>query len=218
MQQAIRKTLLLTFALGCFSALASAQTLYVGDLSFDEPTVGSVDQLDITNLVGNGLALDSGLNPVSATSFSIDVTSLVVDLAGGGSIDIPGSDFSSVDSAGDLDCNASACNLYGDDVTSATLTGTFSYSGLTGLDPGYSGINDAFSTTITPGCGTTYLEAGCDSALITATEVASTSGGGGTTGAPEPETWALLGVGVMGLLLAARKRLQNVNAASSVAA
>ncbi len=195
-----------TLALAVFSSVASAQTLYVGDLSYDEPTPGSVDQFDITNFVGNGLAVNSELGPVSATTFDIDVTSLTVDLESGSPIVIPGSDFTSVDGAGDLDCNASACNLYGDEITSATLVGTFSETGLTGLDPGYTGIDDAFTTVITPSCGT-YLEAGCDTALITATETA-----GGPVGASEPGSWALLGVGTLGLFLLARKRLHHTSA------
>jgi hypothetical protein len=211
MQQAIRKSLLLTLVLGCFSGLASAQVLYVGDLSYDEPTVGSVDQFDITNFVTEGIALNSGFGPVSATTFAIDVTSITVDLASGPPIVLPGSDFT-VLSDGDVDCDASACNLYGDEITSATLTGTFSETGLTGLDPGYTGIDDAFSATITPGCGTTYLDAGCDTALITATETSAVV----TT--PEPGTWALLILGVLGLLLVARKRLRNTNANSAAAA
>jgi hypothetical protein len=210
MQQAIRKSLLLTLALGCFSAVAAAQTLTVGDLSFDQPTPGSVDQFDIFNYVGDGLAYNSSGGSVSATTFTIDVTSLVVDLEGGGTITIPGSDFTSVDSAGDLDCDAAACNLFGDEITGATLTGTFSETGLSGLDPGYTGIEDSFTTTIaasaTSGCpSSTELTAGCDTAPITATET-------GAVSTPEPGTWTLLGLGLLGLFLVGRKRLRPTNA------
>lgn len=200
------RSLLLTLALAVFSSMAFTQQLYVGDLSFDNPSAG-VDQLDITNFVGNGIAFNSGLDPVSASTFDIDVTSLTVysSAFSGGMEVLPGSDFTSVDSAGDLDCNASGCNLYGDDVTSAVLTGTFSYTGLTGLDPGYTGIEDGFTTTISPTCGTTYLDDGSsdgcqDTALITATETT------GATVTPEPGTWSLFGIGAIGLLLIARSK------------
>ncbi|MFY9855132.1 MAG: hypothetical protein WAK26_14770, partial [Terracidiphilus sp.] len=105
--------------MGCFSALASAQTLTVGDLSYFATTPGTVDQFDIYNYVGDGLAWNTGGGSVSATTFSINVTSLTVDLSVGGPIVIPGTDFTNVDSAGDVDCTASACNLYGDEITSA---------------------------------------------------------------------------------------------------
>jgi len=213
MPRAIFKSFLLMCALGCFSVLASAQTLYVGDLSFDEPTPGSVNQFDITNFVGNGIAMNGGGGLVSSSpSFTISITSLTVDLSVGGPIVVPGTDFTSVDSAGDLDCVASACNLFGDDITSATLTGTFNpttaVGGLSGLDPGYTGIDASFITTITPGCGTTYLDAGCDTALIIATETTAT-GTGTPTVVPEPGTWTLFGVGAIGLLVIARKRLRH---------
>jgi hypothetical protein len=210
MQQAIRKSLLLTLALGCFSAFAAAQTLTVGDLIYYGSTPGSVDQFDIYNFASDGIgATNSSGGSVTATSFAIDVTSLVVDLEGGGTITLPGSDFTTL-ADGDVDCTASACNLYGDDITGATLTGTFSATGLSGLDPGYTGIEDAFTTSITPGCGTTYLDDGSvgdcyDTALITATETAA-------VGTPEPGTWTLLGLGMLGLLLVARKRLRPTNA------
>jgi hypothetical protein len=209
MAQALRKLFILALALGCLPMLASAQSLSVGDLTFDSFSSGT-DQLDIYNAVGNGLATNTSGGSVTATSFSIDITSLVVDLAGGGTVDLSASDFT-VDSEGDLSCDASACNLYGDDITGATLTGTFVYSGLSGLDSGYTGIDSAFTTSITPGCGTTYLDANCDAATITATETSA------VVGTPEPSTWALLGVGMLALLLVARKRLRNTNASSAVA-
>jgi hypothetical protein len=199
MQKVVCKSLLLLSALACIPAIASAQTIAVGDLSFDQisPTT---DQFDITNAVGGGFAVNnSGGAVTSSTPFNISVSSLTVDLVGGGSIVLPGSDFTSVDSSGDLDCTASACNLFGDDIASATLTGTFSpTSGLSGLDPGYTGIASAYTATVTPSSGGS-LVAGVDTATILATET------GGVVGTPEPSTWLLLGVGMTGLFLVARK-------------
>ena len=199
MAKPFRWFLLLVLAVGGFCAAASADQIPVGILSYDAIS-SSADQFDITNLTGSS-SLPPGFPITTALTFT--VTDLVVDLEGGGTITLPGSDFSVVDAEGDVDCTAAACNLFGDDILSVTLMGDLSpTSGLSGLPAGDTGIEEAFTTTLTPGCGTT-LVAGCDAAVIYA------DGTGGTVGAPEPGTPALLGVGIAGLLFVARKRYRK---------
>lgn len=202
MQRILTRLMLALFAVGLLSAVAHADNIGVGDLSYDQISA-SDNQFDITNLTGsNSLAPEF---PIS-TQLTITVTQVFVQLSGGGSIVLPGGDFTVVDSQGDVDCTNAACNLFGDLITSATLTGTLSpTTGLAGLPAGDSGISSTFSTTITPdpvNCTGGTLDAGCDSAFIYATGVSTSGGGGGTTTAPEPGTWGLMILGFVGLLIA----------------
>jgi hypothetical protein len=189
-------------ALSWLSTVAFADVIGVGLLSYD--TVSSTaDEFDITNLTG----LDAF--PTSfpiTTALTITITSLTVDLASGGPVVLPGSDFTVNPSDGDIDCDASAtaaCNFSGNDITRAILAGTFSpTTGLSGLPAGDTGIEAAFTTTLTPGCGTTYLNPGCDFTTIYATGVS------GTTTVPEPSSWMLcltaIGVALIRLQLRGR--------------
>jgi hypothetical protein len=201
MVRRLPRLLFLALVIGCFCKIASADQIGVGLLTYDAISA-SDNEFDITNLTGTD-AFPPDF-PIT-TQLDISVTSLVVDLAGGSTITLPGSDFTTVDSEGDEDCTGAGCNLFGDNITSATLTGTFSpTTGLSGLPAGDTGIEAAFTTTITPACGTTYLDAGCDAAEIYAT-------GTSTTTAPEPGILALVGIGITGLLLIGRKRLRGAD-------
>jgi hypothetical protein len=211
MQRILTRLLFAMLAVGLMSAVAHADNIAVGDLSFDAITSSS-SQFDITNLTGaNSFAPDFPI----ATTLTISVTQVVVDLLGGGTITLPGSDFTVVDAGGDVDCTGAGCNLFGDAITSATLTGTLSpTSGLSGLPAGDSGILAGFTTVITPdpvNCSGGTLLAGCDTAIIYATGVSTGGGGGGTVGAPEPGTWGLMLIGFVGLLVA-RKSLFGARA------
>jgi hypothetical protein len=207
MQRFLTRLLLALFALGLMSAVAHADNIAVGDLSYDAISA-SQSQFDITNLTGTDSFPPDF--PIT-TPLTITVTQVVATLSTGGTVTLPGSDFTVVDSEGDVDCTAAACNLFSDLITSAVLTGTLSpTTGLAGLPAGDSGIESAFTTTITPSCGTTDLSAGCDTAIIYATGI-STSGGGGGSTAPEPGTWGLMLVGFVGLLVA-RKSLAGARA------
>lgn len=208
MAQRMRQVLFVLCVLGSFCAIASADEIGVGVLSYDAIS-STQDQFDITNLTGSA-ALPPTAPITSELTFT--VASLVVDLTSG-SITLPGSDFTVVDSDGDLDCTSAACNLFGDSITSVTLTGTLSpTTGLSGLPSGDTGIEAAFTTTLTPGCGGATLSAGCDAAIIDAT------GTSGVTPAPEPGTLVLGGIGIIGLLFVARRRRDAGGGCNSAAA
>jgi hypothetical protein len=198
MVRRVRQLLLLLCVLVCSCLIASGDQIAVGILSYDA-IASSQTQFDITNLTG--LAAFPPDEPIT-TPLTITVDSLVVNFTSGPPLTLLGSDFTIVDSDGDVNCTVvSVCNLFGDSITSAILSGTFSpTSGLSGLPPGDTGILAGFTTTITPGCGTTTLEAGCDATLIYAT---------GTRSIPEPGTLALLGIGMIGLSLIVMKRLRG---------
>jgi hypothetical protein len=199
MVKRLTQLLFLLALAACLSTVASADQIGVGVLSFDSISP-SQSQFDITNLTGtNSFAPDF---PIS-TQLAFTVTSLTLSFTSGPGLVLPGSAFTTVDAEGDVNCTGAGCNLFGDSITSAVLTGTFSpTTGLAGLPAGDTGILAAFTTTITPGCpGAAGLVAGCDAAIINAT------GTTGVTAAPEPGTLGLAGIGMIGLLFFGRKRL-----------
>jgi len=175
-----------------FSTIVSADTYDVGILSYDQISA-SDNQFDISN--GTGSNASAFGFPIT-TQLSINVSSLVVNFTTGPALNLPGSDFAVVDAQGDVDCTAAACNLFGDNIVSAVLTGTFSpTTGISGLTPPDTGIVASFTDTLTPSAGST-LEAGIDANLITAT------GSTGSTGSvPEPGAFTLLGSIMVGAAL-----------------
>ncbi len=187
------RVLILSLVISCFATLANADTIPVGDLTFDQNA--STATFDITNLTGlNAFPPDF---PIT-TQLTITITSLVAEVQGGGTLSIDGSNFTA-DPSGDLFCTVAGdagsggCNFSAHDLVSATLTGTLSpTTGLAGLPAGDTSIESAFTTTITPSCGPT-LTTNCDAALINA-----------TTPAPEPATWTPLGILLIGLLVSYR--------------
>jgi hypothetical protein len=185
----------------CFSTIAFGDTYDVGIVTYDTISAGQTE-FDITNGTGPGA---SGLGFPITTPLTISITSLVVNFTSGPSLVLPGSDFTVVDSDDDLDCAVAttpACNLFGDSITSATLTGTLSpTTGLAGLTGGDTGILAGFSSTVLPSSGTTLVD-GVDGQLIVATGVSATGA------VPEPEAVWLLGT-VIGAVFIGRRRMRR---------
>jgi len=194
MKSFVLRALAALIAIGCFSHTASASTIKIGVLSFDD--LSGIQTFDITNLTGaNSLSPDY---PV-ATPLTITVTGLTAAKNGGGTLTLTGSAFTT-DASGNVNCTAvgdaslGGCNFAAYDLLSATLTGTLSpTSGLTGLPAGFSGILSPFTVSLLPGAGNNLLTAG-DFTDIEATLVADTSQ------VPEPSTLMLLqlGIGALG--------------------
>jgi hypothetical protein len=201
----LRRFLVLSCAMTAFSMVASADIYNVGILSYDQISA-SQTAFDITNLTG--LAAFPPDEPIT-TKLTFTITNLVVNFSAGPFLVLPGSDFTVVDSFGDLNCTGSGCNLFGQSIVSAVLTGTLSpTSGISGLTGSDTGLEAAFTATLTPGCSTGTLAAGCDAVLITAT------GTSGTGAVPEPGSFFLLGTAMAGALFAGiRSRRQRQNAA-----
>jgi hypothetical protein len=195
----VSRVLVLLFVASCFPRVASATTIQIGLISFDSGVSPAGTTFDITTLTGsNAFPPDF---PIT-TPLTFTVTGLTASTSGG-PLSINGSDFTSVDAQGDLDCTAlgdaglGGCDFGAYNILSATLTGTLSpLTGLAVLPSGFSGIASTFSATITPDplCGGRTLTAGCDSAIISATLVAANP-----AAVPEPPTGILV-VGLLGLL------------------
>src|SRR5271170_3629077 len=107
--------------LGVMACFGTADQIAVGDLSYDQISANQTE-FDITNLTGlNSFPPDFPIT--SALTFTI--TSLVVDFTSGPALVLTGSDFTVEDAQDDIDCDVTVtgvCNLFGDNITSATLT------------------------------------------------------------------------------------------------
>ncbi len=183
--------LILLVLMACVGTVALADTYDVGIFAYDQIS-GADNEFDIINCTGANAA-GCGVPEVDP-QLTFTVTSLVVNFTSGPSLNLPGSDFTS-DASGDENCTASACNVFGDNITSATVTGTFSpTTGLSGLTLPDDAILAAFSATLTPSSGPT-LAAGVDAVYLTAT--------GAVAPVPEPKAVWLVGT-VIGVFLIRR--------------
>jgi hypothetical protein len=188
--------LVLAGVMAFFSATASADVYSIGLLGYDLVSAGDAE-FDIDNGTGAN-AVPFGF-PIT-TQLTFTITNLTVNLLVGGPIVIPGSEFTSIDPDGDLDCTGPDCNLFNDATTSATLTGTVSpTSGISGLDGGDTGISADFNaTTVTPSGGAT-LTPDIDGAIITV------NGTGGVSIMPEAgSSWLLVTI-IVGIAIAGLK-------------
>ncbi len=186
------RILLLSLALGLFSAVAFASNVPVGFISYDF-IGGGLAEFDITNQTGpNSSQFPDETWPVS-NSISLSDLSLVVHFADGSQFTY-GSGYWSLEPDGLSWAGPQLSD--GSEITSATLTGTFSPTLFDLNDGTHFNANPNFSATISD---PNNLQNG-DFALINATPASGTT--------PEPGTLALVGTGALGLLRFRRRKLQ----------
>jgi hypothetical protein len=186
-QLGTRALILFTVAALCVGS-AAASTIAVGYMSWDVNFPGNAGAFDIVNLTGPNAAPSTF--PIT-TLVNLTSLTLVVHFVGGGSATYgPTSGYFSLDPDGEsLDGTAIPIGGTNPEPLSATLTGTFSPTSIS--DPGADHILPAFSVTFSDAPNLVDGDLG----VIYATE-----GTGGVT--PEPGSWILLAIGLVGLLIA----------------
>jgi PEP-CTERM motif len=193
MRHAFAKTLLLVAAISVFSAMAFADGVPVGYLSYDV-TSSNTFQFDITNQTGpNSSIFPDTTWPVSNTIF-LSSLSLTVNFSNG-TTQVFGSSYFTLNSDGISFVGNPLSTL--NPVSNATLTGAFSTTTFN-LNNGTSvTVGSTFSATLLPSSGTTLQDQ--DFVVIYGnTSVATT---------PEPESLTLMGTGLAALMAFRRKYL-----------
>jgi hypothetical protein len=176
------------FAVGLLSAKVFADELPIGYISWDVTIPGSAGEFDIANQTGPNSSGDATF-PVS-TTVNLSSLSLTVDFTDG-STQTYGSSYFSLDLDG-LSFDGTTIPIGGTNPLpiEATLTGIFSPTSLTLFDGSTPSISPTFSAELSD---TPNLVDG-DLAVI----YAGTSGPAAPV--PEPGTWLLMGIGIMGLV------------------
>jgi hypothetical protein len=181
----VTKILLLSLALGLFTAVACASDVPVGFVSYDF-IGGGLAEFDITNQTGpNSSPFPDETWPVS-NPISLSNLSLTVYFSDGTQFTY-GSGYWSLEPDGLSWAGPQLSD--GSMITMATLTGTFSPTLFDLNDGTMFNANPNFTATITDSSGD--LQNG-DFALINATPASGTT--------PEPGTLVLVGTGALGLL------------------
>jgi hypothetical protein len=214
--QIFPRAIIALLALLPFCAIASADQIPFGYLSYDVILPGMTAEFDITNQTGpNSTPFPDPTWPV-ATPVSFTITSLTVDFNDGSSA-VFGPAYFTLGSDG-LSWFGSSLDISGSNAqpTDATLVGTFNASTITlndgtlwtisplsfanaaGTgDPEMTDPSGPCSTGITPGC----LQDG-DLAVIYARAQ--------QTAVPEPATWTLLATGILLAMMFRKRTLRKI--------
>jgi hypothetical protein len=185
----VRRTLWVVLLLGLFSVSASANSISVGALSFDNLNPTGVAAATFGLDVFNATQPSGGSSITTQLAFSS--LSLLAQLSNGTTQVVP---LSATDNLGDF---SSGQAFVAGDVLSATLTGTFAPLGVTLADGSTATILSTFSATLTGASGGPLQ--GGDLVLFDATTVPANV-------VPEPGTLVLLILPMAGLLFFGRKR------------
>ena len=196
MRGMIAKTLFLVMVLGLWCALAAADSIPVGYISFDVTTTGVTAQFDIVNQTGpNSSTFPDTTFPITN---SISLTSLsLTDTYTNSTTQTFGSGFFTIEPDG-ISFSGPTIPLGGSNpvAASAVLTGSFSTTTFV-LNSGKTvTVGPTFSVLLTDSSGSLQDQ---DVAFIYGQAKGATT--------PEPASWIMLGTGCVALLRTRRIRL-----------
>jgi hypothetical protein len=187
MQHIARRASILLGAAVLLVSTAAATQIPVGYISWDVNFPGNAGQFDIVNLTG---PLNDAPPTFPVTNVvNLSSLSLTVNFVGGGTATYGSSYFTLAPDGESFNGTAIPIGGTNPEPVSATLTGLFSPTSIS--DPSAVTIQASFTATDSD---SPNLVDG-DIAVIYATTAAS-------GGAPEPGTWMLLAMGVIGLMIA----------------
>jgi hypothetical protein len=197
MQHIAGRVVIFLSAAALWVTTATATQIPVGYVTWDVNFPGNSGQFDITNLTGpNSSPPDLPI----ITTVNLSSLSLQVNFVGGGSATYgPGSGYFSLDPIDGESFNGTAIPIGGTnpEPLNATLTGLFSPTSIN--DPGAVTIQSSFTVTVSDNPNLVDGDLG----IIYATTAV-------TSGVPEPGTWMLLAIGMVGLMIARSMKTRSM--------